>query len=100
MVHVNRRLYSVMNKHKTNVPVTAIDITEMERKRGGGKTGGGEGGVGGREGGREDRLSQGVLSQKHSFYLLRITVLRRQSSLLYFILCSPMYSSAIFPAYF
>lgn len=32
MVHVNRRLYSVMNKHKTNVPVTAIDITEMERE--------------------------------------------------------------------
>lgn len=32
MIHVNRRLYSVMNNHKTNVPVTAIDITEMERE--------------------------------------------------------------------
>lgn len=91
-----------MNNHKTNVPVTTIDITEMEREaeRMGGRLEEEGGGVGGREGGREDRLSQGVLSQKHSFYLLRITVLRWQSSLLYFILCSPMYSSAIFSAYF
>lgn len=69
----------------------------MERARAGwGKTGGG-----GREwaGGRRERrqtLTRGSFSQKHSFYLLRITVLRWQSSLLYFILVSYVFISYLF----
>lgn len=70
MIHVNRRLYSAVNNHKTNVPIIPLTITEMERQSGWGKTGGGGRGVGREEGGERQKLSQGVLSQKHSFYLL------------------------------
>ena len=68
-----------MNSHKTNVPVRMFLPSTSLRwrvRKSRGREGEEESGVGGREGGREDRFLQRVLSQKHSFYLLIITVLR------------------------
>jgi len=95
MVHINRRLCSVMNNHKTNVPVTAIHITETEReeerRRGSG-----------REGRRERRQipTMGSLSKTLLLPLDNHCPEAAVFTLFYFILCSPMYSSPIFSAYF
>ena len=101
MVHINRRLHSV-NNHKTNVPVTAIHITEMEREEERGRKRGGEGKRSGREGRRERRQIPTMGSFSKTLLPLdnhcpEVVIF---TALFYFILCSPTYSSPIFSAYF
>ena len=96
MVHTNRRMYSVMNNHKTNVPVTAIHITEMEREEERRRKGSG------REGRRERRQipTMGSLSKTLLLPLDNHCPEAAVFTSFYFILCSLMYSSPIFSAYF
>lgn len=100
----------MMNHHKTNVHVTAIHITEMEREgeRGneGGKRRKGEWREGRRDGGREK--TEIPTMSKRKFFLKDTLLLSLDNhypvsvftSLFYFMLCSRVYSSPIFSAYF